>query len=168
VTKKSTEGSPRARRTRRGKGLYDHIIDRTTRLADAMIRMSSRSIKERWNLRPTDLRLMIVLDEESPLSVNEISRRALVDQAWVSRSLRAIEADAYVERLSDPEDSRLTLVTLTARGRQMLDEFRPFAKWSESELLVGVDERKLKALLDLLEINTEAMLERQRAKRRQR
>jgi DNA-binding MarR family transcriptional regulator len=138
--------------------LRDHIVDRTCRLADAMIRMSSRHINERWKVRHTDLRLLNVLDGEEPLSVNEISRRALVDQAWVSRSLRALEGRKLVERGSDPVDSRLTLVSLTRRGRDTLDEFRPWAAWSEKLLLSGVDEKKLKALMDQLEANTERLI----------
>jgi DNA-binding MarR family transcriptional regulator len=140
--------------------LHDHIVDRTCRLADAMIRMSSRHISDRWKVRPTDLRLLNVLDGEAPLSVNEISRRALVDQAWVSRSLRTLEASKLVERRSDPNDSRLTLVSLTKRGQKTLDEFRPWAAWSEQLLLEGVDEAKLKALLNRVEANTERLLKR--------
>src|SRR5215831_17156744 len=95
------------------RALHDHVVARTCRLADAMLRMSSRHIRERWNLRNTDLRLLNILDGEEPLPVSEISRRALLDQAWVSRSLRALEAAGLVERRGDPKDSRLTLVTLT-------------------------------------------------------
>jgi DNA-binding MarR family transcriptional regulator len=142
------------------KGLRDQIVGRICRLADAMIRMSSWYIEERWKLRHTDLRLLNVLDGEEHLSVNEISRRALVDQAWVSRSLRTLEASKLVERRSDPADSRLTLICLTKRGRETLDEFRPWAAWSEKVLLKGIDAAKLKALLDQLEANTESLLGR--------
>jgi DNA-binding MarR family transcriptional regulator len=142
------------------KALRDHIVDRTCRLADAMVRMSSSHIKERWKVRHTDLRLLNVLEGEDSVSVNEISRRALVDQAWVSRSLRALEEVKLVERRSDPKDSRLTRVALTKRGRETLDEFRPWAAWSEKVLLDGVDEKQLKALLDQLEANTEALMYR--------
>jgi DNA-binding MarR family transcriptional regulator len=146
------------RETPPAKGLGDHIAGRICRLADALVRMSSWHIEERWKLRSTDLRLLNVLDGEEPLSVNEISRRALVDQAWVSRSLRALEEGKLVERRSDPRDSRLTRVSLTKRGRDTLDEFRPWAAWSEKLLLAGVDEKKLKALLDRLEANTEELV----------
>jgi DNA-binding MarR family transcriptional regulator len=120
--------------------------------------MSSHHMKELWNLRHTDLRLLNILEGEEPLTVNEISRSALVDQAWVSRSLRALEASKLVERRRDPEDSRLTLVTLTKRGREILEEFRPYAAWSEELLLQGVDEKKLKILLDQLEANTQELM----------
>ena len=140
------------------KALHDHIVARTCRLADAMIRMSSQHLKQRWNLRNTDLRLLNILDGGAPLSVNEISRRALLDQAWVSRSLRALEARRLVQRRSDASDSRLTLVRLTRQGREIIDESRPYAAWSEQVLLKDVDEARLKALLDQVEANTQSLI----------
>jgi len=139
--------------------LTDHIADRVCRLADAMIRLSARSIKETWGLRPTDLKLMNLLDGEPPLAVREISRRAHVDQAWVSRSVHDLEARDLVQRQGHVSDSRLTLVSLTAHGRKTLDEVRPYALKSEKFLLAGLDEKKLKALLDQVEVNVEGMLE---------
>jgi DNA-binding MarR family transcriptional regulator len=141
------------------KVLHDNIVARTCRLADALLRLSSRHTKERWNLRNTDLRLLNILDGDEPLTVVQISRRALLDQAWVSRSLRALEAARLVARRNDPRDSRLTLVSLTKRGREILDESRPYAEWSESVLLRGIDERALKSLLDQLEANTQGLVD---------
>jgi DNA-binding MarR family transcriptional regulator len=160
MTRTTTSGKAK---TLDARALRDHIVDRTCRLADAMIRMSSWQMQEQWKLRHTDFRLLIVLDGEESLSVNEISRRALVDQAWVSRSLRALEASKLVARRSDPKDSRMTRVSLTKRGRETLDEFRPWAAWSEKVLLEAIDETKLKALLDQLEANTEKLLDRLRS-----
>jgi DNA-binding MarR family transcriptional regulator len=137
----------------------DHIVARTCRLADALIRISARHMKERWNIRNTDLRLLNVLDGVECLSVNEISRRALLDQAWVSRSLRALEGRGLVHRCADASDSRLTLVSLTEPGRAILDESRPYAVWSEKVLLSGVDEVALKGLLDQVEANTQALID---------
>ncbi len=150
---------PQAARIAQAKFLHDHIVGRICRLGDAMIRMSSRHIRKLWNLRHTDVRLLNILDSETPVPVSEIGRRALVDQAWVSRSLRALEAAKLVQRARDPEDSRLVLFTLTQRGRHVLDQFRPYAAWSEKVLLKGVDEGKLKALLDQLEGNTQSLMD---------
>ena len=160
---------PRRRKPRRSKRvakktagtrkLHDNIVARTCRLADAMLRMSGRHIRELWDLGNTDMRLLNILDCDTPLTVNEISSRSLVDQAWVSRSLRALEARKLVARQGDPNDSRVTLVTLTARGRRIIDESRPYAKMSERMLLEGIDEERLKACLDQLEANTRRSIE---------
>jgi DNA-binding MarR family transcriptional regulator len=139
--------------------LTDHVADRVLRLADAMILLSARSIEKKWGLRHTDLRLLNLLDGEKALSVREISRRAHIDQAWVSRSLRKLEEQDFVQRGSDSRDSRLTLITLTRHGRKTLDEVRPYARRSEGLLLKRIDERQLKALLDILDENASAMLD---------
>src|SRR5215510_2296695 len=139
--KKKTRTS-RTPRAAQSKFLHDHIVGRICRLGDAMIRMSSHHMRKLWNLRNTDLRLLNILDADEPVPVSEISRRAMVDQAWVSRSLRALEAGKFVQRCRDAQDSRLVLFTVTKRGQQVLDEFRPYAAWSEKVLLKGVDEGK--------------------------
>lgn len=139
--------------------LRDHIVARTCRLADAMLRASSRHIKKLWNISNTDLRLLSSLENEDSLPMVEIVRRTLVDQAWVSRSLHDMEAKKLVERRADPKDSRAKRVSLTSKGRQILEESRPYAKWSEDFLLKGVDEKTLKALLDQLEANTQGLVD---------
>jgi DNA-binding MarR family transcriptional regulator len=160
VTRKIRKKTPHDLRANQARFLHDHIVGRICRLADAMVRMSSRHIRKLWKLRHTDLRLLNILDGDAAVPVSEISRRALVDQAWVSRSLRTLEAGNLVERRSDSEDSRLALFTLTKRGRAILDEFRPYAQWSEGVLLDGVDEKKLKSLLNQLEQNTQALMDK--------
>lgn len=150
---------PKAEPGRDTKLLTDHVADRILRLADAMVMLSARSIEKRWGLRHTDLRLLNLLDGEKALSVREISRRAHIDQAWVSRSLRKLEEQDFVTRGSDQHDSRLTLISLTRNGRKTLDEVRPHARKSESLLLNRIDEAQLKALLDRLDENASCMLD---------
>lgn len=139
--------------------LRDHIVARTCRLADAMLSVSSRHIKTLWKISNTDLRLLSTLEGGEPLTLAAISRRALVDQAWVSRSVQQLAQKKLVQRQRDPQDSRATLVTLTKRGREILEQSRPYAQWSEKLLLKGMDEEVLKALLDQLEANTHDMLD---------
>jgi DNA-binding MarR family transcriptional regulator len=141
-------------------GLNDHIAVRIVRISEALTRTATRTIEARWGLKNTDLRLLNTLDGENALAVSEIARRVHVDKAWVSRSLRELEARGLVERAPDPTDSRLTLVSLSASGRAILEEVRPHALRSELALLEGIDARMLKALLDRLEANAAAVLER--------
>lgn len=156
--KTAKKKTSRQTRSDQAKVLHDRIVARVCRLADALVHMSSHHFEKLWSLRNTDLRLLNVLESEDSLSVNEISRRALLDQAWVSRSLRALERAKLVQRRKDPHDFRLTRITLTPRAREILDESRPYAEWSEKVLLNGVDEVELKRLLDRLESNTQGLL----------
>jgi DNA-binding MarR family transcriptional regulator len=156
---KKTPRKARTTRVAQAKFLHDHIVGRICRLGDAMVRMSSSHFRKLWNLRHTDVRLLNILDSPEPVPVSEISRRSMVDQAWVSRSLRTLEAAKLVQRCRDAQDSRLVLFTLTKRGREVLDEFRPYAAWSEKVLLKGVDEGKLKALLGQVEGNMQGLMD---------
>jgi DNA-binding MarR family transcriptional regulator len=141
------------------RGLNDHIAVRVVRISEALTRLATRNIESRWGLSNTDLRLLNILDGEDAVGVSEMSRRAHVDKAWVSRSLRELEKRGLVERKADPRDSRLSLVSLTRRGRKILEEVRPHALRSELRLLQGIDARGLKKMLDRLEENATIMLD---------
>ncbi len=156
---RAVQGQGTSAKTSARQKLRDHIVARTCRLADAMLRTSSRHIKELWNISNTELRLLSTLENEESLSMVQIARRALVDQAWVSRSVRLLESKKMVKRCADPEDSRCIRVFLTGKGRELLEESRPYARWSEECLLKGVDAKKLKELMDQLEANTQTMID---------
>lgn len=141
-------------------GLNDHIAVRIVRIGEALSRTTTRTIEARWGLKNTDLRLLNTLDCQHAVAVSEIARRVHVDKAWVSRSLRELEARGLVERTADPADSRQTLVSLSANGRTILEKVRPQALRSELALLEGIDARALKVMLDRLEVNATAALDR--------
>jgi DNA-binding MarR family transcriptional regulator len=159
VTKPRTSSTPNTPR----QSLTDVVTDRICRLSDAIIKFSAGNIKHLWDIRHTDLRLLNTLDNNARLSVNEISQRTLVDQAWVSRSLRELELKNLVTRRKHPGDGRITLISLTAKGKRLLEKVRPYAERSEAYLLQGLNERQLKRILDVLENNTERMLQDMKA-----
>ena len=137
----------------------DHIAVRIVRVSEALARIATRRIEARWGLKNTDLRVLNVLDGSVPLPVAEVSRRTHVDKAWISRTLKSLEARGLIGRTTDRWDARLALVSLTAEGQALLEEVRPEALNNEARLLGGVDGRRLKAMLDRLEANAEAILD---------
>lgn len=140
--------------------LEDLVAVRIVRIAEVMTRLATQTIEARVGLRNTDLRLMNLLDGTDGISVNEIARRAHVDKAWVSRTLRHLEDSGLVRRKGDRDDSRLTVVALSDKGRTLLDQVRPLARAREAELLDGLDPVTFKASLDRLMRNAERILDR--------
>jgi DNA-binding MarR family transcriptional regulator len=140
------------------KSLEDLVAVRVVRLAEVISRLATQTIEARVGLRNTDLRLLNLLDGTEGVTVNEIARRAHVDKAWVSRSLRELEKSGLVTRRSVRADSRVCVVGLSAKGRAMLEQVRPLASAREARLLDGIDKIRLKADLDRLMANAEAML----------
>ena len=101
---------------------------------------------------------MNLLDGAEGVTVNEIARRAHVDKAWVSRSLRHLEKSELVTRKSNRKDWRHTVVGLSAKGRALLEQVRPLAAARETRLLNGIEKGAFKASLDRLMANAESML----------
>jgi DNA-binding MarR family transcriptional regulator len=140
------------------KSLEDLVAVRIVRIAEVIARLATQTIEAQVGLRNTDLRLMNLLDGSEGITVNEIARRAHVDKAWVSRSLRELQKSGLVTRHSLREDSRLCVVALSAKGRSLLEQVRPLASAREARLLAGIDRAAFKAELDRLMTNAEAML----------
>ena len=138
--------------------LEDLVAVRIVRIAEVMARLATQTIETTVGLRNTDLRLMNLLDGTDGVTVNEISRRAHVDKAWVSRSLRHLENAGLVMRKSNRQDSRLTVVSLSPKGRALLEQVRPIAVARETRLLDGIDPVAFKASLDRLMQNAERLL----------
>jgi DNA-binding MarR family transcriptional regulator len=141
-----------------GRPLEDLIAVRIVRIAEVVARLATRSIEARVGLRNTDLRILNLLDRTAGVTVNEIARRAHVDKAWVSRSLRHLETSGLVTRSGLKQDSRLTVITLTATGRAKLAQVRPLAAVHESRLLAGIDKAAFKSQLERLMANAEELL----------
>jgi len=140
------------------KSLEDLVAVRIVRIAEVIARLATQTIEASVGLRNTDLRLMNLLDGTEGVTVNEIARRAHVDKAWVSRSLRELQKSGLVTRRSVRADSRVCVVGLSAKGRALLEQVRPMATTREARLLDGINKIGFKADLDRLMANAEAML----------
>ena len=136
----------------------DLIAVRVVRIAEVVARLATQTIQARVGLRNTDLRLLNLLDGSEGVTVNEIARRAHVDKAWVSRSLRQLEKSGLVTRRGMRKDSRVSVIALSAKGRTLLERVRPLAQARETRLLDGIDAVAFKASLDRLMSNAEGML----------
>lgn len=138
--------------------LEDNVGVRVIRLADVFMRLSKLVVEEPTGLRHTDLRILNLLDGADGVSIVEISRRTHVDKAWISRSVRHLIRRGLVQRRIDPEDSRLTLASLTSTGRDLLDSIRPAVARGEQHVLDGIDALTFKQNLDRLLKNAEQIL----------
>lgn len=139
--------------------LDDLIVVRIARLSEAITRLGTLNIEDRYGIRMTDLRILALLHSGDRLSVGEISRRARVDKAWISRLARELEQKGLVKRDPDPEDSRAMLVSLTQKGRELQNSLLPQSKEREKLYLRGIDRHKLVELLSKLDDNMVAVLE---------
>jgi DNA-binding MarR family transcriptional regulator len=140
------------------RSLEDLVAVRIVSIAEVVARTAKQTFEKRFGLRTTDLRLINFLDGTKGLTVNEISRRARIDKAWISRTVRHLETTGLVSRMEDRKDSRMIVVHLSAKGRALLEQVRALAAARETRLLDGIDRTAFKASLDRLLENAERML----------
>lgn len=138
--------------------LEDLVPVRLVRTSEIFQRIADLVFRDRFGLRVTDLRILNVIHADEDVSVGEISRRARVDKAWISRLVRELELKRLVLRRADSNDGRSTLVSLTDRGRALQQEILPLARSHEVRTLGGVDRQAFVAMLDLFERNSLALL----------
>jgi MarR family transcriptional regulator for hemolysin len=92
-------------------------------LVNWMARLFARAIDRRLTLLELSSGYMPVffaLAAGKPLPQKELARRAAVEQPTMTATLNRMERDGLVERVTDPDDRRSALVSLTAKARGKL------------------------------------------------
>lgn len=132
---------------------------RIVRLSELILRIGILAFKDRFGVKPTDLRILVMLGAYQPISVNEVSRRTHIDKAWISRSLRGLMRRKFIKRAAHPSDSRASLLSLSMRGEALLREIAPVAEKYQRQLLQGQRSRDVGRVLDLLSARAEEMFQ---------
>lgn len=133
---------------------------RIVRLAELILRIGNRTFKSRFGVKPTDLRILVMLGAYQPISVNEVSRRTHIDKAWISRSLRGLLRRELITKTPHPADSRASSLSLTRKGEAMLREIAPVAQEYQRQLLQGLRRRDVDRVLDSLSARAEELFQR--------
>ncbi len=131
---------------------------RLIRLADRVSRGASLVYETRFGISNVELRVLVVLNEDQPLSVNELARRAYTDKGWISRSVRDLEARGLTKRDGHPSDSRVSLVSLTEQGSALVREIVPVAVERHRRLLADLPPEEVDRVIETLERNAEDLL----------
>lgn len=140
-----------------GNPMEDLVQVRMNRLVEIFLQLARKAIFVH-GLRSTDLRIMNILYDEREVSINELARKTHVDKAWISRSVVQLLERKWISKRQDVRDSRVQLVSLTAKSRRLLDHIRPEVLAHERVLLEGINEKTFKKSMDRLMRNAEQLL----------
>jgi DNA-binding MarR family transcriptional regulator len=95
--------------------------------------------------------LAALADQEDAVTLVTLARRLMVTKQNMTGMIARLEQLGLADRTEDPNDLRSSRVTLTRRGRALVEKLRPaYEEWIES---VGgtVGERDLQALTRTVE-----------------
>ena len=96
-------------------------------------------------------RVLRVLDEGGPMEMSDVAKAACLLLPSLTRISRAMQQESLILRASDAADRRKSILTITAAGRQVIQDHAATSNAiiDRLERLYGHD--KLERLLDLLE-----------------
>jgi DNA-binding MarR family transcriptional regulator len=87
--------------------------------------------------------------EEGRNIVSGVSKIMLVPVANMTGLAKGLERDGFISRTSDPKDERVTILELSDKGRQTLDEIRTTKDAHIETILSELSEVERRDLLDM-------------------
>ncbi|MFC3750114.1 MarR family winged helix-turn-helix transcriptional regulator [Paenibacillus sp. GCM10012306] len=102
------------------------------------------------NISPTRLRLLHELYYGDEISQSFLQKEVDIDAAAVTRHLKGLEDCGMITRRNNPEDNRVTLVSLTEEGRGRIASFCEEKKNFISDLLSSITPGERTVLIDML------------------
>lgn len=96
-------------------------------------------------------RIMTVLREHQPASIGALAEVALTKRSTVSRIIDRMLEQGLVTTEANPEDNRITEVTLTPAGQQTLRKLTPIVGRQFVRATEGISERDIANLLKTLQ-----------------
>jgi DNA-binding MarR family transcriptional regulator len=132
-----------------------------TRLRVAIARLSRRLRHHQLaGLTPTQLSALATVERHGPMRLGDVAAAEGIAPSTLTRLVTALEERAYVERCAVPGDARASTLTITTRGRQILQRIRheSTAMLAESLAMLAPDQievlaQALPALEQLAEID---------------
>ncbi|MDM5200543.1 MarR family transcriptional regulator [Fictibacillus enclensis] len=97
------------------------------------------------------LELLQHLYDAEEISQTTLQKVVHIDNAAVTRHLKQLEASGMVNRRKNPQDNRVTLVSLTEQGRSKILSYRKERDQFVTNLLQGFTEKELPVLVDMLQ-----------------
>lgn len=78
-----------------------------------------RPVLAQFNLTYPQYLVMLVLWEQSPVSVGDLGEKLFLDSGTLTPLLKRLEVNGMVNRQRDPADERRVLIYLTEQGQQL-------------------------------------------------
>ena len=117
---------------------------------------------ERFQLPDAELRCLGLFGEERYLTATGIASKMNVVKSRVSKIIDGLIKKNLIQSIKDPEDSRISLLSLTLSGQQKLNDINSFLKETHRQVLsqMAPDQRQaMLTNLDILKASMEATKE---------
>ncbi len=109
------------------------------------------TVLEKHGVNRSMYRIMTVLREHESANIGFLAERSLTKRNTASRIIERMVAKELVKAFPNPEDSRVTDVTLTQRGKELLNSLTPIVGRQFQRAFDGVNNEELEHLVLVLQ-----------------
>lgn len=95
--------------------------------------------------------VLFAIEELQPVPLLKLGRATARDKSQMTRLVHALEAKNLIQRSAAKTDARVSLISLTTKGRRLVSELRSILRGVVDETLSGLDAKERKTLHHLLE-----------------
>ena len=117
---------------------------------------------DRFQLPDAEFRCLLLFGYERYLTAKSITHRMNVVKSRVSKIIDGLIRKDLIQRIADPEDSRVKLLSLTSVGQKKINEIKRFMEDVHGQVLsqMAPDQRQtMLTNLDILKASMEAVKE---------
>lgn len=94
--------------------------------------------------------VLMTLADTGRITMNELTKTVARDKSQMTRLIRHLEAKGLVLREASPDDGRVSLVVLTPKGLEVVDELMQTVAEVIDEILEPISENEKRTLKTLL------------------
>ncbi|MDJ0826199.1 MAG: MarR family winged helix-turn-helix transcriptional regulator [Rhodobacter sp.] len=108
--------------------------------------------RAQFGISVTEWRVLAHLSQSEAVSVREITDRVDLEKSKVSRAAKRLQAEGYVSKRPHETDGRLVALSLTEKGRSLVEAVAPIAHTYQADVLdvLGGDAPDFQAALTTL------------------
>jgi len=121
--------------------------DFLTRVVLPAARIATREIAAALaplGLAPAQFAMLDLLGREGDMRPAQIARRLDIETSTTTNTLSRTERDGWIERRTDPNNSRMVTISLSPKRRAILTDARTVVQIVEDKAVNGADEADLK------------------------
>ncbi|SPH21170.1 Multiple antibiotic resistance protein MarR [Ascidiaceihabitans donghaensis] len=124
---------------------------RVLRLASSLSTILQRSTLRDSNVTTQEYRILISIARHGAGHLRAISRKASMDAAHASRTMKAMQSKGWLDRNPDPTDKRLAVFSMTDQGRTAFMQVYPAAAKLSDDFSKLFTEDEVHHLCDMLD-----------------
>ncbi len=112
---------------------------------------------QRFNLPQAELKCLLLFEENKYLTGVEIAGRLEIAKSRVSVILDSLQKKGLINRINDPNDARVKLISLTVVGMKKMEEVEKFVFDLHLQLLGHINQSQRNGVISALEVLRSSM-----------